>query len=66
MRFAMASPDVIRRDGSPAIAAGNAVPEVSKYPRDLADNYKCDQREAGGSIGTMIGEVGSDCLMFSA
>jgi hypothetical protein len=42
------------------------LPEVSKYPRDRADTHKCDQREAGGSIGTMIGEAGGDCLMYGA
>lgn len=53
-------------NGSPAIASFNAVPEVFKYPRDRSDNYKCYQREAGGSIGTMIGEAGGDCLMYGA
>ncbi len=62
----MASLDVTRRTVHRQSPLGNGVPEVSKYPRDCANNYKCDQREAGGSIGTMIGEEGSDCLMFSA
>ena len=63
--IARASSDVTRRTSYRQLPLGNAEPEVSRYTHDRADTHKCDQREAGGAIGTMIGEVGSDCLMFS-
>lgn len=65
--IARASSDVTRRTsyGNRRLATPNQrCPGTLTI--DRTDTHKCDQREAGGSIGAMIGEAGGDCLMYGA